>query len=72
MTKELTPEQMLGELTTARNALTASGADVLAGNKGGTDFFLSVATTQGAKTCDSCNGRCTIETAVHNTLGRYD
>ena len=37
MTKELTSEQMLGEFKVACNALTASGVDVFAGNKGGTD-----------------------------------
>ena len=37
MTKDLTPEQMPGELTIACNALTASGADVFARNKHGRD-----------------------------------
>ena len=63
---------MLGELTIACNALTASGADVFAGNKGGTGLILSAAATQGAKTCESGNGRSIIENAAHNTFGRYD
>ena len=72
ITNELTPEQMLGELTIACNALTAFGVDVPAGRKGGTDLVLSAATTQGMRTCDSCNGRGTIELTAHNTSGRYD
>ena len=63
---------MLGEPTIACNALTASGADVFAGNKVGADLVLSAVTTQGTKTCDLCNGRGIIETIAHNTFGRYD
>ena len=63
---------MLGELTVACNALTASGTDVFAGNKGGTDLVLSAATTQGAQTRGSCSGRGAIETTTHDTSGRYD
>ena len=61
---------MLGEPTIACNALTASGADVFAGNKVGADLVLSAVTTQGANTCESCNGRGIIEATVHNPLGR--
>ena len=66
MAKELTPGQMLGELMVVCNALTASGVDVPADNKRGADLVLSAATTQGTKTCDSCNGRGIIEATAHN------
>ena len=72
MAKELTPEQMLGKLTIACNPLTASGVDVFAGNKVGTDLVLPAATTQGAKACESCNGRGIIEATAHNTFGCSD
>jgi hypothetical protein len=71
MAKALTPEQMLGELTTSCNALTASGVNVFAGNKAGTDLVLSAATARGTRTCESCNGRGAIEATSHNTFGRY-
>ena len=61
MTKTLMTEQIFNELTIACNALAASDVDVLAGNKVGTDFILSAATTQGTKTCQSCHGRGTVE-----------
>ena len=32
---------------------------------------LSAATTQGTRTCNSCNGRSTIETTAQNTFARY-
>ena len=72
MAKELTPGQMLGELMVVCNALTASGVDVPADNKRGADLVLSAATTQGAKICDSYNGRGTIETITHDMFGRDD
>ena len=72
MAKTLTPAQMLGELTITCSALTASGVDVFAGDKAGTDLVLSAATAQGATMCESCNGRSAIEATAHNTLGRYD
>ena len=68
---ELTPEQMLGGLTIACNALTASGADAPIGSKDGVELALSAATTQGTRICDSCNGRGTIENTSHNASGRY-
>ena len=72
MAKTLTPEQMLGELTRAHNALTASGVDVFGENKAGTDLVLSATTARGTRTCESCNGRGTVEAITHNTTGRYD
>ena len=72
MAKTLTPGPMLGELTTACNALTASGVDVFAGNKVGSDLVLSAATARGMRTCESCNGCGTAEATAHNTIGRYD
>ena len=61
MAETLTPEQMLGELTIARNALTASGVDVFAGDNVGADLVLSAATARGTNTYESCNGRGTVE-----------
>ena len=70
MAKTLTPEQMFGELTTACNALTASGVDVFAGNKVGTDLVLPAVIPRGTGTCESCNGRGTVEAAAHHYKGQ--
>ena len=72
MFKTLMPEHMLSELTTAYNALTASGANVSAGNKVETYLVLSAATARGMGTCESCNGSGAAEATAHNTIGRLD
>ena len=72
MAKMLTPEQVLGGVTTECNALTAPGVDVFAGNRVGADLVLSAATARGTRTRELCNGRGTVETAAHNMIGRYD
>ena len=69
--KTLAPEPMLGELTTACNALTTSGVDVLTSNKTRVDVIMSATTTQGGKACKACNGRGIAEATARNTSERY-
>ena len=71
MAKMLTPDRMFDELTTACNALTASGANVSANNKAKTDLVLFTTTAQGGKTCEACDGCGVAETTARSTFGRY-
>ena len=71
MAKAVTPGHIFSELTIARNAPTTSGVDVFTGNKARADLVLPATTTQGGKTCETCNGRGAIGTTAHNTSGRH-